>query len=46
MITAAILRGLDFLGRDWCADDGEQVHRELASGLSCPVGFKTVRTAI
>ena len=37
---AAIHRRFNELGGDWCQNDREPEPRKLASGLSCPVGFK------
>ncbi len=47
----AVCRRSDELGRHWRANHRIPVHRELASGLSCPVGFKngtdgTIKVAI
>lgn len=45
MITPQYYADLISWGAIGARTTESQVHRELASGLSCPVGFKTVRTA-
>ena len=44
MITPQYLADLMSWGAIGARTTESQVHRELASGLSCPVGFKTVQT--
>ena len=45
MITPQYLADLMSWGAIGARTTESQVHRELASGLSCPVGFKTVPMA-
>lgn len=46
MVTGQFIADLISWGAIGARTTESQIHREMASALSCPVGFKTERTAI